>query len=152
MSESYTIDTHSAEETKKVAERLGALLEPNDLLTLEGDLGAGKTTFTKGLGTGLGVTRTISSPTFTIVKEYEGRMPLYHLDVYRLEDSDEDIGFDEYFDGGGVCVVEWAQFIEDYLPDNRLDIELFYNNEDERSIHLKPRGERYERICKELVK
>ncbi|GGD22782.1 tRNA (adenosine(37)-N6)-threonylcarbamoyltransferase complex ATPase subunit type 1 TsaE [Pontibacillus salipaludis] len=152
MNESYTIHTRSAEETKEVAERLGALLEPNDLLTLEGDLGTGKTTFTKGMGSGLGITRTISSPTFTIVKEYEGRMPLYHLDVYRLEDSDEDIGFDEYFEGEGVCVVEWAQYIEDYLPKERLDIHLFYNGEDHRTIQLTPRGERYERLCKELVK
>lgn len=152
MNESYTIHTRSAEETKEVAERLGALLEPNDLLTLEGDLGTGKTTFTKGLGSGLGITRTISSPTFTIVKEYEGRMPLYHLDVYRLEDSDEDIGFDEYFEGEGVCVVEWAQYIEDYLPKERLDLHLSYNGEDHRTIQLTPHGERYERLCKELVK
>ena len=93
---------NNEEETMDFAERLGELLQPNQVITLDGDLGAGKTTFTKGLAKGLGVKRTVNSPTYTIVKEYRGRMPLYHMDVYRLEDSEEDIGFDEYFSGEGV--------------------------------------------------
>ena len=87
------------------------------MITLDGDLGAGKTTFTKGIAEGLGVKRTVNSPTFTIIKEYEGEsFPFYHMDVYRLENSDEDIGFDEYFNSDGVTVVEWATFIEEFLP------------------------------------
>lgn len=152
MSSNYTIRTQSPEETASFAEKLASFLHAGDVLTLEGDLGAGKTTFTKGLAKGLGVKRTVNSPTFTIVKEYEGRLPLYHLDVYRLEDSDEDIGFDEYFHGDGVSVVEWAHFIAPYLPTRRLDIRLSYNGETERKIELSPLGEDFERVCEELMK
>ncbi|MFD1021117.1 tRNA (adenosine(37)-N6)-threonylcarbamoyltransferase complex ATPase subunit type 1 TsaE [Thalassobacillus hwangdonensis] len=148
----YEIITTSAEQTMQLASDIGERLEPGDVLTLEGDLGAGKTTFTKGLGAGLGVKRTINSPTFTIIKEYFGRMPLYHMDVYRLEDSDEDIGFDEYFSGDGVVVVEWAQFIEEFLPEERLDIEITYKNETERVIKLTAGNDHMQKICEELVK
>lgn len=151
MNEAYTLTTTSPEDTMNIAKQLGALLTKGDVITLEGDLGAGKTTFTKGLAKGLGITRTINSPTFTIVKEYEGDLPLYHLDVYRLEDSDEDIGFDEYFYGEGIAVVEWAQFIEPYLPANRLEIQLNYQDEESRTITLHPKGEHFERVCKELI-
>ena len=106
------IETNSEEQTKSLAEKIATLLKPGDVLTLEGDLGAGKTTFTKGIAAGLGISRTLSSPTFTIVKEYEGTIPLYHMDVDRLEGSDEDIGFDEYFHVNGIAVIEWAQFID----------------------------------------
>lgn len=93
---------------------------------LDGDLGAGKTTFTKGLALGLGIKKNVKSPTFTIVREYhEGRLPLYHMDVYRLEDaSADDIGLDEYFNGDGVSVVEWSQFIDDELPNEYLIIHI----------------------------
>src|SRR5690606_26934111 len=119
---SFTITVQSPEQTEKLAIRLASLLQPHDFLTLEGDLGAGKTTFTKGLAKGLGIERTVNSPTFTILKQYEGRLNLNHFDVYRLENSDEDIGFDELFAEEAVSVIEWAQFIEDYLPEDRLDI------------------------------
>ncbi|MED4473749.1 MULTISPECIES: tRNA (adenosine(37)-N6)-threonylcarbamoyltransferase complex ATPase subunit type 1 TsaE [Bacillaceae] len=142
--------SNSAEETKLIGERLASLLEAGDVLTLEGDLGAGKTTFTKGIAKGLGVKRTVNSPTFTIVKEYEGRLPLYHMDVYRLEDSDEDIGFDEYFNGNGVSVVEWAQFIEEYLPTNRLDIRIKYNG-DSRILEFLSNSSHFESIINELM-
>lgn len=142
----------SPEETINFAKQLGEKLQPGDVLTLEGDLGAGKTTFTKGIAKGLGIRRTVNSPTFTIVKEYIGRIPLYHMDVYRLENSDEDIGFDEYFNGDGVSVVEWAKFIEAYLPQHRLEIQLEYLNDNERNICLKPIGTHYETLCKELSK
>ncbi|MFD1347540.1 tRNA (adenosine(37)-N6)-threonylcarbamoyltransferase complex ATPase subunit type 1 TsaE [Oceanobacillus caeni] len=142
--------SNSAEETNLIGERLASLLEAGDVLTLEGDLGAGKTTFTKGIAKGLGVKRTVNSPTFTIVKEYEGRLPLYHMDVYRLEDSDEDIGFDEYFNGNGVSVVEWAQFIEEYLPTNRLDIRIKYNG-DSRILEFLSNSSHFESIINELM-
>ncbi|MBH0163182.1 tRNA (adenosine(37)-N6)-threonylcarbamoyltransferase complex ATPase subunit type 1 TsaE [Fictibacillus sp. 26RED30] len=147
----YHFETKSAEETMSFAEKLGSILQKGDVLTLAGDLGAGKTTFTKGLAKGLGVTRTVNSPTFTIIKEYSGRLPLYHMDVYRLEDSDEDLGFDEYFSGEGVCVVEWAVFIEDYLPEERLELVISHKGDDEREIQLKPIGSRYEERVKEIM-
>lgn len=147
----YQYETKSAEETMSFAEKLGSHLQKGDVLTLAGDLGAGKTTFTKGLAKGLGVTRTVNSPTFTIIKEYSGRLPLYHMDVYRLEDSDEDLGFEEYFSGDGVCVVEWAVFIEDYLPEERLELVISHKGDDEREIQLRPIGNRYEERVKEIM-
>jgi tRNA threonylcarbamoyladenosine biosynthesis protein TsaE len=146
----YTFNTNSAEDTMAFANTLAQRLQSKDVLLLEGDLGAGKTTFTKGLAKGLGVRRNVNSPTFTIIKEYNGKMPLYHMDVYRLENSDEDLGFEEYFEGEGVTVVEWAQFITEYLPSSYLTIEIFHKGEDHRSITLSPQGERYDRLCKEL--
>lgn len=143
--------THSLEETEKIAMKLANLLQPGDTLTLEGELGSGKTTFTKGLAKGLGITRNVNSPTFTIVKQYKGRIPLYHMDVYRLEDSDEDIGFSEYFHGDGVSVVEWAKFIEDYLPEERLEIEIEYTDDDQnRKLKLKALGDHYSSILHEM--
>ncbi|MBN8235573.1 tRNA (adenosine(37)-N6)-threonylcarbamoyltransferase complex ATPase subunit type 1 TsaE [Halobacillus kuroshimensis] len=141
----------SVQETNDMAVRLGEKLTAGDVLTLEGDLGAGKTTFTKGLGKGLGVKRTINSPTFTIIKEYQGRVPFYHMDVYRLEDSDEDLGFDEYLDGSGVTVVEWAQFIEEYLPEERLDITIRYLDDTVRVFHFETASPRLEQVCKEIL-
>ncbi|WP_400245187.1 tRNA (adenosine(37)-N6)-threonylcarbamoyltransferase complex ATPase subunit type 1 TsaE [Niallia sp. JL1B1071] len=140
----------NAEETIGFAERIGLLLEAGDVITLEGDLGAGKTTFTKGIAKGLGIAKTVNSPTFTIIKEYQGKLPLYHMDVYRLKDSEEDLGFDEYFEGDGVTVVEWAHLIEDQLPVEFLQIQLFYDNTSGRKIVLSPKGSRYMQLCKEL--
>lgn len=122
------------------------------MLTLEGDLGAGKTTLTKAVAKGLGITRNVSSPTFTIVKQYEGRLPLNHLDVYRLSESDEDLGWDELFYGDAVSIVEWAQYIDEELPKDRLAIEMYREGDTERRIELKPVGQRYERLCEELMK
>lgn len=139
----YEVQTKTEEETIALAEKLAKVLKPGDVVTLEGDLGAGKTTFTKGIAKGLEIKRTISSPTFTIVKEYEGTVPLYHMDVYRLEGSDEDIGFDEYFHGDGISVVEWAQFIEEYLPEERLNITIQYMDEESRVIVFEPIGDHF---------
>ncbi len=146
----YTLEVNSPEETLVFAEKLANLLQPQDLITLEGTLGAGKTTFTKGIAKGLGIKRMVNSPTFTILKQYEGRLELNHIDAYRLEDSSEDIGFDELFSGDAVSVVEWAKFIADYLPENRLDIIITRKSEEAREISLYPKGQRYETLCKEL--
>lgn len=146
----YNISTNSASESMQFGEDLARRLNSGDVITLEGDLGAGKTTFTKGVATGLHIKDTVSSPTFTMIKEYEGRLKLYHLDAYRLEFLDEDLGFDEYIYGTGVTVIEWAQFIEDYLPKERLAITIGYLDEDKRSIHLKPYGERYIQLVKAM--
>lgn len=133
------------------SERLGSLLQPGDVLALEGDLGAGKTTFTKGLAKGLNITRNVNSPTFTIIKEYQGRLSLYHMDVYRVEDSFEDLGFDEYFEGNGVTVVEWAHLVKEQLPEELLTIYLYLDDNDSRKLVLEPNGKRYEELCKEIM-
>lgn len=147
----FTFRTYHSDETERLGERLAEQLKAGDVITLEGDLGAGKTTFTKGIARGLGVQRVVNSPTFTIIKEYEGHLPLYHMDVYRLEDQDEDLGFDEYFYGDGVTVVEWAQFIQDMLPEEYLTITIKHVKEEEREFIFIPNGKRYVRICEELL-
>lgn len=151
MTKKFEIITHTSEETTRLAEKLAILLRPGDVVTLEGDLGAGKTTFTKGIGAGLGVRRTINSPTYTIVKEYAGELPLYHMDVYRLEDSEEDIGFDEYFNGNGISIVEWPQFIQAFLPEERLDIRLEVIDDRKRMITFYPKSADFQRLCEELL-
>ena len=136
------------------AEELGQRLSAGDILILTGDLGAGKTTFTKGLGLGLGVKQMIKSPTFTIIREYQsGRLPLYHMDIYRLENGGaEDLGLEEYFDGDGISVVEWAEFIEDELPTEFLAIN-FKRTDDEqtRELSFEPHGRHFESLVKRLV-
>jgi tRNA threonylcarbamoyladenosine biosynthesis protein TsaE len=150
----YQYISSSAEQTKEFAKNLALHLQPGDVIALEGDLGAGKTTFTKGLAEGLEITKNVNSPTFTIIKEYKGTMPLYHMDVYRLENSDEDLGFEEYFEGMGITVVEWAHLINDQLPPELLTIYLTHSNEEAqaRKIKLVPAGKRYEELCKEIIK
>lgn len=142
---------NTLEETQVLAMKLADLVEPQHTITLEGDLGAGKTTFTQSFAKGLGVKRTVNSPTFTIMKQYEGRIPLNHLDVYRLADSDEDLGWEEIFYGNAVTVVEWAHLIEEDLPEERLAIEITRIDETKRKFVLKPIGEKYVRLCEELL-
>lgn len=141
---------HNLEETIALGKRLGELLQPNMLLTLSGDLGAGKTTFTKGIGSGLGITKVINSPTFTILKQYQGRLNLSHFDAYRLEGQDDDLGFEEIFDSEDVCVVEWANFIEDILPSERLEIVIRKIDENAREFKFKAVGNRYQQIVEAL--
>ncbi|MBS4175831.1 tRNA (adenosine(37)-N6)-threonylcarbamoyltransferase complex ATPase subunit type 1 TsaE [Bacillus sp. FJAT-49736] len=146
----YEWTSNAPHETITFAERLATLLHENDLILLEGDLGAGKTTFTKGIAAGLGIRRTVSSPTFTIIKEYHGRLPLYHMDVYRIQDSYEDLGFDEYFEGGGVTIVEWSKLIQEQLPPEYLEITIRHQGDQQRKFEFRPKGYRYESLCKEL--
>lgn len=122
------IETFSAEETHALGKKLGSEAKPGDVLTLVGDLGVGKTVFTQGFADGLGITEPISSPTFTIVQVYEeGRLPFYHFDVYRIGDIEEmdEIGYEDYFYGNGVCLIEWADLIRELLPEEtgRITIE-----------------------------
>lgn len=109
-----TLRSASVADTRRLGERLGHHVRGGDVVLLYGDLGAGKTAFTQGIGRGVGVARTINSPTFTLLKEYAGRLPLYHFDLYRIENADEldTLGFEQYFEGEGVCVVEWADRAE----------------------------------------
>lgn len=148
---SYQFISKQESDTKMFSERLATLLQIGDLITLSGDLGAGKTTFTKGVAKGLQIKRPITSPTFTIIKEYTGDKTLYHMDAYRLEHSDEDIGFDEYFYGDGISVIEWAEFIEEYLPKERLAISIQYQDETVRIIILSAIGARYETLLGEIA-
>jgi tRNA threonylcarbamoyladenosine biosynthesis protein TsaE len=143
-------------ETKELAAKLAKWLEPGDLILLEGDLGAGKTTFTKGLATGLGIKRVIKSPTYTIIREYlDGRLPLYHMDVYRLEETGgTDLGLEEYFEGDGVSIVEWAKFIPEDLPTEYLQVKLQPSGEDlvERDISFKATGLHYDKLLNNFFK
>lgn len=121
------IETNSAEETFALGRKLGETAEPGQIYTLVGDLGVGKTVFTQGLADGLGITEAISSPTFTIIQEYEeGRLPFYHFDVYRIGDIEEmeEIGYDDYFFGQGVCMIEWANLIEELLPEDIIEVTI----------------------------
>lgn len=144
------IKINNLEETIELGKKLGELLKPNMLITLSGDLGAGKTTFTKGIGLGLGIEKIINSPTFTILKQYHGRLNLSHFDAYRLEGQDDDLGFEEIFESDDICVVEWADFIEDILPDQRLEVEIKKIDQDTREFIFKAVGSRYERLVEDF--
>ena len=141
--------TKNEEELINLGERLGTLLQKNDVLILSGELGAGKTTFTKGLAKGLGIRQMIKSPTYTIVREYEGRLPLYHLDVYRIEGDADSIDLDEFLFGGGVTVIEWGHLLGEDLPDSYLELELLKEAEGRR-LHFSAQGSRAEQLIKEL--
>ncbi len=131
------------------------MLQPGDVITLNGDLGAGKTCFAGGVARGLGINERITSPTFTLINEYDGPLPLYHLDVYRLESPEEleDLGYEEYFYGSGVTLIEWAEQVEQYLPAERLDIFIEKHSEDDniRVLRFIARGTRYNELAEELV-
>jgi tRNA threonylcarbamoyladenosine biosynthesis protein TsaE len=149
----FSIITSSQEQTWRVGEILGSRLGAGDVVCLYGDLGAGKTSFSYGVALGLGVQEEyISSPTFTFVNEYKGRVPLYHIDLYRLKDPEEleSIGFEEYIDSDGVTVVEWAERAENDLPTECLSVYLSYVDEHSREIGFFAEGERYESLLKDL--
>lgn len=142
--------TYAPDQTRELGKKLGSLIDGSFLITLSGELGAGKTTFTQGLARGLEITRNVTSPTFTLMKSYKGRLPLYHIDAYRLEDIDQDLGFEEYVDGDGVCVIEWSNFIEDVLPEERLSINLTINDDDSRMLVFSACGDKYEEVLERL--
>ena len=137
------------EELINLGERLGSLLQKNDVLILTGELGAGKTTFTKGLAKGLGIRQMIKSPTYTILREYEGRLPLYHLDVYRIEGDADSIDLDEFLFGGGVTVIEWGHLLGEDLPDAYLELKIL-KEADGRRLLFTAQGSRAERLIEEL--
>ena len=121
------------------------------LVTLNGELGAGKTRFSKAFGECLGISQNITSPTFNILKCYfEGKLPLYHIDAYRLEDFKQDLGLEEYIEGDGVCLIEWSTFIDYLLPDEYLSIEIYIIDEEKRRFVIEPKGKRYEELVKEI--
>lgn len=141
----------SLKQTSELAMKIASLLPVPSLLTLSGDLGAGKTTFTKGLALGLGIEDTVTSPTFTILKSYEGEdVTLHHMDAYRLEGIVQDLGFEEeIYDENAVCVIEWSHFIEYALPEERLEIKILLDGED-RIFTFIPKGKKYEEVVEAL--
>ena len=148
----YKVTTKSERETIELAENFEAEKFPNMIICLNGDLGSGKTVFTKGFAASLGIDEVITSPTFNIIKEYpNGEMPLYHMDVYRLEGNIDGTGIPDYFNKGGVVVIEWANMIEDYLPEERLDIKFVVVGENKRVIKFIPHGTKYEELCEAVL-
>ena len=147
----YKVITKDEYETIELAQNFEAEKFPNMVICLDGELGSGKTMFTKGIANALGIEETITSPTFTIIKEYEGELPLYHMDVYRLDGNTEGVGIEEYFTKGGVVVIEWANTIKDILPEERLDIKFKVLDENKRMLVLTPHGRKYEELCEAVL-
>lgn len=144
----YKITTLSEHETAMLAENIESEKFENMVICLTGDLGSGKTVFVKAFANALGIDEAITSPTFNIIKEYpNGELPLYHMDVYRINDVEEDLGIEDYYDKGGVTIIEWADMIKDRLPEERLDIKIKIIDENTRVIVLIPHGKKYEDIC-----
>lgn len=144
--------SNCVEETVSLGEQLGRLVEPGSFIALTGDLGCGKTQFVRGMAAGLGIDASvpITSPTFTLLNEYQGRTKLYHFDLYRLHGGDDvaELGFDDYFHGDGVCLVEWAERLGAELPSERLDIRFEYLGDTERRIDFIPHGSNHKALLK----
>ncbi|MEW6189136.1 MAG: tRNA (adenosine(37)-N6)-threonylcarbamoyltransferase complex ATPase subunit type 1 TsaE [Actinomycetota bacterium] len=155
MHSTFKVVTYSPEETKELARRLAPLLRAGDVLSLTGDLGAGKTCFTQGLGEALGIKRRITSPTFNLIKEYKNTLPLYHFDLYRLDSPLEmlDLGYEEYFFGDGITVIEWGDKVVSLLPSNYLEISFKrLLDENVRELRIFPHGPYWEKATKEWIK
>ena len=144
--------TNNATETEDLGMKIAKALKGGEVLAMTGDLGAGKTTMTKALARGLGIEEHVTSPTFTIVNEYEGRLKLFHFDVYRIADIEEmyDLGFEEYIYGDGVSIIEWSNLIKEILPEDTINIEILASDVDERTIRISGRGKKFENLSKEL--
>ncbi len=146
------LTTHGPEETQQIGRRLGELAQPGDVLLLVGDLGTGKTCLTQGIARGLGIEDYVLSPTFVIVREMHGRLPLYHVDLYRLDRLEEtqDLGLDDYFYDGGISVVEWAEKAIGLMPAEYLRVDLAYVSDTERRLSLTPHGKRYDELMEQM--
>lgn len=144
----YKYTSHSVEETMQLAENIESEKFPNMVICLDGELGSGKTVFVKGFAASLGISEVITSPTFNLVKEYvSGEMPLYHMDVYRLEGSSNHDDLKEYFTKNGITIIEWSELIKKNLPKERLDIKIIIVDENTRLLMITPYGRVYEDIC-----
>lgn len=148
----YKLTSLDERETVEIAENLESEKFPNMVICLKGDLGSGKTVFTKGFANALGITDTITSPTFNIVKEYySGEMPLFHMDVYRIDEANVQIDFEEYFVKKGVSIIEWSDLIKDELPSERIEISFKIIGENKRLLIIKPFGKKYEDLCEAVL-
>ncbi|MEI5991226.1 tRNA (adenosine(37)-N6)-threonylcarbamoyltransferase complex ATPase subunit type 1 TsaE [Enterococcus crotali] len=149
------IQINDPRETEALAKIIGSVAAPGDTIILSGDLGAGKTTMTKGIALGLDIEKMIKSPTYTIIREYqEGRLPLYHMDVYRIENGADDLGLDEYFEGDGLSVVEWGKLLGEFLPVDYLDITITKDSEDmeKRKVSIQAIGIQAEGFLERIQK
>ena len=150
MNEQYKLTMRNEMDTIELAQNIESEKFPGMVICLSGDLGSGKTVFAKAFGHAMGIDD-VTSSTFNIIKEYNGELPLYHMDVYRVEDNFDNLGIEEYFDRGGVTIIEWADLIKDYLPEERLDIKFKVIDENTRVLVLTPHGEVYENICGDII-
>ena len=148
--EEFKITMHNEEETIELAQNLESEKFPNMVICLYGELGSGKTVFAKAFADAMGI-EGVTSSTFNIIKEYNGELPLYHMDVYRVDDTVESLGIEEYFEKGGVTIIEWADLIKDYLPEERLDIKFKVIDETTRVLVLKAYGDDYIRACEDIL-
>lgn len=147
----YKFTSRSVDDTLELAQNIESEKFPGMVICLNGDLGSGKTVFVKGFASALGIKENITSPTFNIVKEYmNGEAPLYHMDVYRIDDN-KDFGVEDYFNRDGICIIEWSELIEDRLPSERLDINIKIVDENTRILVFKPYGEKYEELCEAVL-
>ncbi len=148
----YKYTSRCEEDTMELAENIESEKFPGMVICLDGELGSGKTVFVKGFAKALGLKETITSPTFSLVKEYpDGEMPLFHMDVYRLDDSTEDFGLDDYLNQDGVCIIEWPEMIEGQLPEERLDIKFKVIDDNTRVLVFTPYGQQYEDLCEAIL-
>ena len=148
----YKITTYSEDDTIELAQNIESEKFPNMVICLIGDLGCGKTVFAKAFAQALGINDNITSPTFNIIIVYDGGvMIMFHMDVYRLSDVKQDLGIEEYFTKRGVCIIEWADLIEDILPKNRLDIKFKMIDENTRQLVITPHGNKYEDLCERVL-
>ena len=149
----YKITSNSDMDTIELAQNIESEKFPNMVICLEGDLGSGKTLFVKAFAKSMGIVDNITSPTFNIIKEYDGEegYKLFHMDVYRLSESKEDMGIEEYFTKKGITIIEWADMISDILPKNRLDIKIKIVGENRRVFLITPHGEKYEDLCERVL-
>ena len=148
--EEYKLTMHDEEETITLAQNLESEKFPNMVICLYWELGSGKTVFAKAFAHAMGIDG-VTSSTFNIIKEYNGELPLYHMDVYRVDDNVEGLGIEEYFEKGGVTIIEWADLIKDYLPEERLDIKFKVIDENTRVLIMKAYGEDYIRACEDIL-
>ncbi len=148
----YKYTSRCEEDTLELAENIESEKFPGMVICLNGELGSGKTVFVKGFAKALGIQETITSPTFSLVKEYhDGELPLFHMDVYRMEDSKENFGLDDYLNQDGVCIIEWPEMIEEQLPEERLDVKVKVIDDDVRVFVFTPYGEQYEELCQAVL-
>ena len=147
----YKYNSMSEEDTMELAQNIESEKFPNMVICLNGDLGSGKTVFAKAFASSLGIEENITSPTFNLIKEYTGELDLYHMDVYRLEKFDKNLGIEDYFKKGGISIIEWAELIEEALPKERLDINIKIIDENTRLFIIRPYGEKYEDLCSQVL-
>ena len=148
--EEYKITIRDEEDLIELAQNIESEKFPNMVICLNGELGSGKTVFAKAFASAMGLDE-VSSPTFSIIKEYVGELPFYHMDVYRVENNVENLGIEEYFTKGGVTIIEWADMIKEYLPKERLDIKIKVTGENTRLVILTPHGEEYNSVCEAVI-